>query len=274
MIKIRNLSFSYGSEQILERINLDIKSGEFIGMVGSTGVGKTTFAMCLNGLIPNSIQGDFEGDVWIGNKNTKRSKVFDLAKTVGLVFQDPDSQLFALSVEDEVSFGPENLGLRKDEVKERVDKVLKLMNLEEFRKRETHSLSLGQKQKVCIASILAMDPEVLILDEPTAQLDYRNTKEVYEILRELNRKGKTIIVIEHKVDLLSEYAKRILVLDRGKIVLDGKPKYVFNRVEILEKIGIEIPKIVLLNNKLRNLGIEIEFSNIEEAANKIKNLVG
>lgn len=260
-IKIRNLGFAYSGAPILKDINLDIKDGEFVGIVGGTGTGKTTFALCLNGIIPHLVNGKFAGDVEIYGRNTKLFQVFDLAKSVGLVFQDPDYQIFSITVEDEISFGLENMGLEKSEVKKRAEKALDALGIRDLREKETFALSLGQKQKVCIASVLAMDPEILVLDEPTSQLDFRGAKEIYEILNDLNKKGKAIIVIEHKVDWLLKYADRILVLDNGNFVLDGKPSEVF-RNPVLERIGVEIPKVFRIEKFLKKSGVKIDFEKL------------
>ncbi|MEE9323449.1 MAG: ABC transporter ATP-binding protein [Candidatus Aenigmarchaeota archaeon] len=262
MIRIRNLNFSYKEEPVLRKVDVEIKKGEFIGIMGATGSGKSTFAMCLNGIIPNSVQGKFSGDVEICGKNSKSSEVFDLAKSVGMVFQDPDFQIFSLEVSDEVSFGPENLGLGKGEIQERVDSALEMVGIKDLKYRETFALSVGQKQKVCIASVLAMNPDILVLDEPTSQLDFRSTKEIYGILKDLHGKGKTIIIIEHKVDWLLEYADRILVLDGGKFILDGKPPEVFKNFEILERIGIETPKVLRLERFLKKKGIKTDLKEL------------
>ncbi|MCK5176736.1 MAG: ABC transporter ATP-binding protein, partial [Candidatus Aenigmarchaeota archaeon] len=235
-IQINNLSFFYENENktcVLNNINLSIKKRDFAGIIGATGSGKTTFALCLNGLIPNSINGIFSGTVKIKGISTKKARIAELSKTIGLVFQDPDSQLFALTVFDEVLFGPENLGLDKNEIEKRANNALKMTGIYDLKNRETHSLSDGQKQKVCIASILAMDPEILVLDEPTAKLDYKSTKEIYEILRALNKKGKTIILIEHKVEWLYNYANRIIVMNNSNFELDGKPNEIFKKSSYL-----------------------------------------
>lgn len=260
-IKIRNLGFSYSQTPILKDISLEIKDGEFVGIVGGTGTGKTTFALCLNGIIPNLVNGKFSGEVEVSGKNTKHFRVFDLAKSVGLVFQDPDYQIFSVTVGDEISFGLENMGLGKDEVNKRAEKALDALGIADMMNKETFALSLGQKQKVCIASVLAMDPEIIVLDEPTSQLDFRGSKEIYEILDDLNRKGKTVVVIEHKTDWLLKHADRILVLDKGNFVLDGKPMDVF-RSPALEKIGVEIPKIFRIEKFLRTSGIKIDLEKL------------
>lgn len=241
IIEIKHLSFSYNKEKILNNINLEIKKGEFIGIMGPTGCGKSTFAFCLNGIIPQSIQGKFEGEVLIDGKNTKKFRVAEISQKVGLVFQDPDSQLFTLNVKDELAFGLENQGLRKKEIEFKVNQALKWIGIYHLKNRQTHTLSFGQKQKVCLASVLALDPEILVLDEPTAQLDYKDTQEVYHILKRINEKEKTIVIIEHKSKWLAKYASRILILNNGKFELNGNPKYIFNQKEYLEKVGIEIP---------------------------------
>lgn len=260
-INIRNLNFSYSENPILKDINLRIKDGEFVGVVGSTGSGKTTFALCLNGVIPNLIKGKFSGNVEVSGRSTASCEVFDLAKSIGLVFQDPDSQIFSVTVEDEISFGLENMGLEKKEIKAGVEKVLDSLKIRDLKDKETFALSHGQKQEVCIAGVLAMDPEILVLDEPTSQLDFRGTENIYEILKNLNRRGKTIIVIEHKVDWLLKYANRILVLDGGKFILDGKPGDVF-REPRLERIGIETPKVFRVEKLLKKKGIKVDSDEL------------
>jgi len=264
MIKTRNHAFAYKEEPVLRNVNIEMKKGEFIGIIGATGSGKSTFALCLNGIIPNSVQGKFSGEVEIFGKNTKSSETFELAEHVGLVFQDPDSQIFSIGVEDEISFGPENLGLEKDEIHKRVDSALDTVKIKDLKDRETFTLSQGQKQKVCIASVLAMDLDVIILDEPTSQLDFKSTREIYEILEDLHKNGKTVIVIEHKTDWLLKHADRILVLDGGKFILDGRPSEVFKKFKTLERIGIEIPKALRFERFLRNNGIKTNLKELLE----------
>lgn len=260
-INIQNLNFAYSETPILKNINLEVNDGEFVGIVGSTGSGKTTFAFCLNGVIPHLIRGKFSGDVEVSGKNTKSFEVFDLAKFLGLVFQDPDSQIFSITVEDEISFGLENMGIKRNEIKKRVESVMNALKIKNLRDKETFAISQGQKQKVCMASVLAMNPEILVLDEPTSQLDFRGTRGIYEILRDLNRKGKTIIVIEHKVDWLLKYADRVLVLNNGNFVIDGEPKEVF-RNPALERIGVEIPKAFRIEKFLKRSGIKMDFEKL------------
>ena len=260
-INIRNLSFAYSETPVLKNISLGIKDGEFVGIAGGTGSGKTTFALCLNGVIPHLIKGRFSGDVEVSGKNTKNFQVFDLAKSVGFVFQDPDYQIFSITVEDEIAFGLDNMGFDKGEVKRRLEAALDALGIRDLKDKETFTLSIGQKQKVCIASVLAMEPDTIVLDEPTSQLDFRGTRDIYEMLKALNKKGKTIIVIEHKTDWLLKYAGRVLVLDKGNFVLDGEPSEILKN-PMLEKIGVEIPKVFRLEKFLKKAGIKIDFEKL------------
>ena len=239
-IKVERVNFSYPGKSVLKNVDFDVKSGEFVGLVGPTGCGKTTLAYCLNGLIPNSIRGKFSGNVFVDGMNTKKHKVAEIARKVGLVFQDPEWQIFSLTVEDEIEFGIKNLGLSG--TKKRVTNALELVGLKGYENREPHRLSQGQKQKLCVASVIATDPEVIVLDEPTSQLDYKNTKNIHEILKKLNKKGKTVILIEHDTDFLAEYCDRILIMDDGKIIRDDPTKKIFSQVNFLKKLGVKVPK--------------------------------
>jgi energy-coupling factor transport system ATP-binding protein len=239
-ILIKNLSFSYPNKIVLKNLSFGINDGEFIGLVGPTGCGKTTLALCMNGLIPNSIKGKFSGRVLVDGLNTRKHKVSELAKKVGLVFQNPDWQIFNLTVEDEVAFGLKNLGF--DNIEKRVRDSLDIVGLNGFEKRDPQTLSQGQKQKLCVASVIATDPNIIVLDEPTSQLDYKNTVNIHEILKELNEKGKTIFMIEHDTDFLAEYADRVFIMNEGKIVKNGKTDEVFSQVRFLKKLGVKVPR--------------------------------
>ena len=238
-IDARNVSFSYPGRAVLRNVSFRIDDGDFVGITGSTGSGKTTLAYCLNGLIPNSIRGRFSGAVSVCGLDTKKHKISELARRVGIVFQDPDWQIFSLSVKDEVAFGLKNL--KMDRVEQRVRNALETVGLRGYTDSEPHNLSHGQKQKLCIASVLAMEPEVIVLDEPTSQLDHRSTMNVYGLLKNLNMRGKTIVVIEHDTDLLAEFANRVMLLDNGRIVKNGKTKEVFSDRKLLNRLGVKIP---------------------------------
>lgn len=239
VIEARNLSFSYPGRNVLRDVSLRIEKADFLGITGSTGSGKTTLAMCFNGLIPKSVKGRFSGAVSVMGSDTRKSKISELARKVGFVFQDPDWQLFSLTVRDEVSFGLENLGMKG--IDGRVKESLKMVGLSGFEETEPHKMSQGQKQKLCIASVLAMEPEVIILDEPTSQLDYKSSINIYGILEKLNESGKTVIVIEHNTDLLAEYANKALLLGDGRIAKFGPARTVLGDNKLLDKLGIKVP---------------------------------
>lgn len=239
VIEAKNLSFSYPGKNVLRDISLKIEKADFLGITGSTGSGKTTLAMCFNGLIPKSIKGRFSGTVSVMGTDTRKSRISELARKVGFVFQDPDWQLFSLTVRDEVSFGLENLGMSG--IDGRVKESLKMVGLSGFEDTEPHKMSQGQKQKLCIASVLAMEPEIIILDEPTSQLDYKSSMNIYCILKKLNESGKTVIVIEHNTDHLAEYANRALLMDNGRIAKLGPTRKILGDSKLLDKLGVKVP---------------------------------
>lgn len=238
-VEADGLSFSYPGRPVLHGIDLRVGSGDFLGITGSTGSGKSTLAYCLNGLIPHSIRGKFSGKVSVCGLDTAKHKVPELARKVGLVFQDPDWQIFSLSVMDEVTFGLRNLGMGGAE--KRARKALRMVGLEGLEEIEPHKLSQGQKQKLCIASVIAMDPDVIVLDEPTSSLDHGSTMNVFRILERLNGEGKTVIVIEHDTDLLAKFAGRVLLLDRGRVVMEGKAGKVLSERKLLKRLGVKVP---------------------------------
>jgi len=239
VIEAKDVCFSYPGKPVLKGINLEIGKKDFVGITGSTGSGKTTMACCFNGLIPHAVRGDFSGTVKVCGLDTKQHKVAELAKTVGMVFQDPDWQLFTLSVREEIAFGLKNL--RMGNIEKRTRDALRMVGLEGYEETEPYRLSQGQKQKLCIASVLAMEPEVIILDEPVSQLDYRSMMNVYHILRRLNREGKTIIVIEHNTDLLAEFSGKTMLMDRGQIVRYGETSKVLSEKRMLDRLGVKVP---------------------------------
>lgn len=266
VIKIENLSFAYSREPILRNINLEIERGEFVGIMGPVGSGKTTLLLTLNGAIPNIINGNFKGSVKIFGLDTKKTKVHELARKVGIVFQDPDSQIFSLRVADEVSFALENFGFPKELIEKRVNTALNLLGIRKFIYEDPNNLSQGQRQKLAIASIIAIDPEILLLDEPVASLDYRSSRKIYGFLKKLSKNGKTIIVVEHDAELLAEYASRLLVINEGKIELDGRPENVFINKKFTS-FGLRAPCSIEISKKLGLRAI----ASIEKL---IKKLVG
>ena len=236
------VSFSYkkGSHQLID-ISLHIHKGTFLGITGVNGSGKTTLALLMNGLIPQQIKGNFKGNVYIDGIDNREKPVSYFAKSVGLVFQNPDFMLFNLTVKEEIEFGLKNLQLEKH--KERISKALKTIGMVEYERRDPQTLSLGQKQKICLAAVLAQDPDYIVLDEPTAMLDYRSAVNLYKLLKSLNKKEKTIIIIEHDTDFLNEYADQMIVLDQGRIALKGKTAAVLSETKKLRQIGIKIPQL-------------------------------
>ncbi len=263
MLKIENLSFSYPSgEQVLKNINLELDKG-FFSLVGASGCGKSTLCLTLNGLIPQEISGKLEGKVLINGKDTQKYMIKDLATEVGIIFQNPESQLFSLCAEDEIAFGPGNLGLPWEEVKKRVSNILKGLNIEYLRNKSPEEMSSGEKQKIAIASVLAMNPKILVLDEPTANLDPKSSEEIFKILKEIS-KEKLIFLTEHDIDKIARYSDEVAVMHEGKIVMIGQPKEIIN-----EKLSEYIypPKIVRLGLKL---GIKPLFLTAEEMASSIK----
>lgn len=235
------VSFSYekGSHQ-LKDISFHIHKGTFLGITGVNGSGKTTLTLLMNGLIPQQIKGNLKGNVYIDGIDSKEKPVSYFAKSVGLVFQNPDFMLFNLTVKEEIEFGLKNLQLEKH--KERVSSALKTICMSGYERRDPQTLSLGQKQKICLAAVLAQDPDYIFLDEPTAMLDYRSAVNLYKLLKSLNQQGKTIIIVEHDTDFLNEYTDQVIVLNQGRIALKGKTKAVLSETKKLEKIGIKIPR--------------------------------
>lgn len=266
IIEIKNLHFFYESEdntpsvEVLKGINLDIKKGEFVAVLGHNGSGKSTLAKHLNGiLIPK------KGKVIVDGINTSdESKLFELRQRAGMVFQNPDNQIVSSIVEEDVAFALENLGVPYDEMRKRVDDSLKAVNMYEYRLHSPSQLSGGQKQRVAIAGIIAMRPECIILDEPTAMLDPQGRKEVLSAIHRMNREyGITIVLITHYMEEATQ-CDRVIVMDKGNIIMDNIPEKVFSQVELLRKIGLDVPQVTELCWQLKNAGIEISPEIISE----------
>ncbi len=251
IINVDDVSFSYGTqtEQALCHVSLSVNKGDFIGIIGPSGAGKSTLAACLSGAVPHHYTGAFYGSVLVDGHDTCEVSLTDISQIVGSVLQDIDTQMVASVVEDEMLFGLENFGVPHDQIEQRLCETLKTVGISDLRDREIATLSGGQKQKVAIAAILAMRPRVLVLDEPTAALDPASSTLVFETLREANRAlGITIVVVEQKVALLSEYCNRVLVLDQGQIALQGEPHEVFARTDELRTIGVDCPRVTRIFN--------------------------
>ncbi len=233
-----SLSYTEGLFQ-LKDVDLFIPQGSFFGITGINGSGKSTLTLLINGLIPHQIKADIKGKVYVDGVATISKPVSFFANKVGMVFQNPDFMLFNLTVKEEIEFGLKNLNINNME--ERVKKALEMVGMEGFEERDPQTLSLGQKQKICLAAVLAQDPSYIVLDEPAAMLDHKSSLKLFRILGDLNRKGKTIVIVEHDTEYLMKYAHQMIVVDRGSIIEKGSPNQVFSKKEKLRKIGIRIP---------------------------------
>ncbi len=275
IIELNNVFFDYESDDrhydVLRDFSLSFKKGTFNVILGHNGSGKSTLAKLLNGLIK-----PVNGTVKVNGKSTLDEKYdFDIKKTVGMVFQNPDNQLVSSVVEEDVAFGPENLGFEPEEIRRRVDNALQAVDMYEHRDRPTHKLSGGQKQRVAIAGIIAMEPECIVLDEPTAMLDPKGRKEVIDTIYKLNKeKGITVILITHFMEE-AELADRVLIMSDGKIISDGTPNKVFSEVKKVREAGLDVPQTTDLLDRLSNEGFEIEKSIIsgEACADAVINLI-
>lgn len=244
-IKIEGLTFTYaaGSKPALSDINLEIKRGEYLGIMGLNGAGKTTLGLSINGIVPQSTMGFYEGKVTVEGLDTSTTPVREMARTVGIVFDNPEFQMSQVSAAEEVALGLENLGVPTEEMPSRVSAALATVGLPGFEERSPMGLSGGQQQRLAIASVLAMHPRILFMDEPTSNLDPIGKEEVFELARKLNREdGLTVIVAEHECEVLAAYADRIVVLNEGKIVMIGTPSEVFARGDELAKLGLRVPQ--------------------------------
>ncbi|HWQ76091.1 MAG TPA: ATP-binding cassette domain-containing protein [Syntrophomonas sp.] len=275
ILEIENLKFAYPSYSkdeppinVLDDFNLKVKRGEFVSVMGPTGAGKTTLCLALNGIVPHSSGGSFGGDIQICSMNTKETPISNLAQKIGIVFQDPETQLFCMTVEDEVAFGLENMGLPRDEMRIKIDAALTAVGLRHLTDRSPFHLSGGQKQRVAIASMLAMEPEILILDEPTSGLDPIGKKEVFQVVERLRQeKNMTIIMIEQESERVAEFSDRVIIMDQGKIVLEGEPRVVFEQVDLLREIGVSIPQVAELAYDMNHkYGGDCSFLSVDEAA--------
>ncbi len=237
--KIENVNYKYPLEekQALKNINIEIKKGEFWAVIGKNGSGKTTFCNMLRRFVPDFYKGELTGKITLEDKELKDYSQKELVQKIGFVFQNPFTQISGVkdTVFEEIAYGLENLGLDKEEIISRVEKILKLLEIEKLRDRNPYDLSGGQKQRVALASIIAMDPDILVIDEPTSQLDPKGTEDIFKIINLMANEGKTIILVEHKLELIAEYAQNILVLDKGEIILSGKAEEVLNNKILLEK---------------------------------------
>ena len=271
IIEVKNVTYEYSDEDntfaAVKNLSLNIERGSFTVILGHNGWGKSTLAKMLNGLNkPTS------GDVFVDGLNTKDEKTeIEVKRKVGMVFQNPDNQIIASIVEEDVAFGPENLGIEPKEIEKRVDEALKATDMLQFKKSTPHRLSGGQKQRIAIAGIIAMEPECLVLDEPTAMLDPKGRAEIISTLHRLNReKGITVVLITHYMEE-AQNADRVIVMNDGKIIADDKPKVIFSDVESLKRVGLDVPQTaeLLYNLKKNGFNVDTHAISIKEAAEQI-----
>lgn len=254
-IKITDLSYRYptAEEEVLRHVSLTIKKGELCAIVGANGSGKTTLCNAIRGFVPKFYKGEISGEVLVNGKDVQKEDIGSTALEVGFVFQNPFTQISGIAdtVYEELAFGLENMGIDPTEINERIEKMMKLTKIEEFRDRDPYQLSGGQQQRVALASILVMGQDILVIDEPTSQLDPQSTDDVFEMIQLMKNMGKTVVLVEHKMEQIAEYADHVVVMDKGKIVLEGTAKEVFSNPKCMEyhtrlpqstKIAMELMK--------------------------------
>ena len=278
MIKAKNITFQYKNQEselvipVLNDISLEIAEGSFTAVLGHNGSGKSTLAKHFNAILIPEI-----GEVYVLGLDTKNeNNLLEIRKNAGMVFQNPDNQMVAAVVEDDVAFGPENLGVEPSEIRKRVDRALEIVNMTEYKSASASKLSGGQKQRVAIAGILAMEPKCIILDEPTAMLDPEGRREVIKTIKELNKtRGITVVLITHYMEEAA-LADRVVVMDDGKIVLDNTPKKVFREVERLKEIGLDVPQVTELCHILRQNGVNLpdDIITIDECVQELCKILG
>lgn len=269
-IVVHEMGYVYpGGQRALNRIDLHLRAGEYLAIVGGNGSGKTTLAKTLNGLLrPTS------GSITVAGKDASSMSVAELARHVGYAFQNPDHQLFSSTVEEEVRFGPRNLGFPEKDVSSMVEHAIQLMGIEEVRTQPPLSLALGLRRKVSIASVIAMDPQVIILDEPTTGLDADEIEDLMRNAERLNAEGHTIILITHDMRLVAEHAKRVLVMTKGRVSLDSDPRGVFSDLEVLRETNLVPPPVTLLAHRLARYGLRKDIFSPQEFAAQILALNG
>lgn len=270
IIEVKDLSFEYpvtddegnviAGNKVLENINLEIPKGQFLAVLGHNGCGKSTLAKHFNGILTGN-----SGKVYVNGIDTADDdRIYDVRQTVGMVFQNPDNQLVATIVEEDVAFAPENLGIPPAEIRERVDEALNAVDMYKYRLHSAHQLSGGQKQRIAIAGVIAMRPQCIVLDEPTAMLDPKGRRSVMKTIKRLNKEfGITVVLITHYMDEAAQ-AERVVVMDSGKIIMDDIPKKIFSQVEKLNEVGLDVPQVTQLAYELKKEGIDISLEVLTE----------
>ena len=259
LIEIKNLTYTYpgASKPSISDVSVKIEKGEFVLITGPSGCGKTTLCRCFNGLVPHFYQGEIKGEVTVAGINTLDHHTYELARHVGLVFQNPENQLFALSIEKDVAFGLENVSTPREEMRKKVDWALNQTGIYDIRERSPHEISGGQQQRVAIAAVLAMEPDIIVLDEPTSFLDPLSAQRIFEVIYKLNKEqGITVILVEHRLDLTAKYTNHLIVMDQGAVRLEGDPRQILSNEET-RLIGVGIPKATLLYQMLKKEGFNL-----------------
>jgi len=257
IISIEGLSYQYALTETpaLDNVSLDIQAGEYVAIMGACGAGKTSLALSINGILPHMLMGGMTGKVTIDGQDTSQTTVRELARTVGMVFDNPEFQLSQVTAREEIALGLENLGVPRPEMLRRIEEVLGIVGLTGFDERSPMAMSGGQQQRLAIAAALAMYPKILVLDEPTSNLDPIGKEEVFAVAARLNKeKGMTIVIVEHEVEVMAAYADRIVVMHGGKIVMNDTPRAVLSQVEALEKVGTRPPQVTELAYELSKRG--------------------
>ena len=246
VLEFKHVTWTYedAEQPALRDVSFTVNRGELVGIIGINDAGKSTLCRLCNGLIPHSFIGQLTGDVLVNGQSIRNMETAALARAVGSVFSDPEAQMSQVTVLDELCFGPANLNRPREEILAAAQSVMELLDLTRFRDRSPFQLSGGEQQRVAIASVLTMQPEILALDEPTSNLDPISTERIFQVIAQLNREvGTTVLLVEHEIELLAQYATRILVVHNGAILLDGAPQEVFSHQEIFEEIGLEVPQV-------------------------------
>ncbi|KAF0110581.1 MAG: cobalt transport ATP-binding protein [Chloroflexi bacterium] len=264
LIELKNIEFTYrgATNQALKDISLTIEPGEFVGIIGPTGAGKSTLCWVISGVIPQIIQGKLAGTSTVKGLSTRKTPVAEISQIIGLVQQDAEAQLLMTDIEKEIAFPLENLRLPPEEIAKRLNYVLDLVNLGSERLRHPFYLSGGQKQRVAVAAALAMEPEILILDEATSELDPIGAEEVHNLARSLKNQGKTIIMVEHNIDELAKVADRIVVMDQGNVLMDAPIRDALSNVDFLQNLGIYPPQVSQTAYALKKMGMSIDHMPI------------
>lgn len=259
VIETRNLTYTYpgAAKPSISDVSIKVEKGQFVLITGPSGCGKTTLCRTFNGLIPHFYQGELKGEITVADIDVTKHPTYEMAKHVGLVFQNPENQLFALSVEKDVAFGLENLGFSREEMRKRVDWAMNLTGIYDLRERSPHEMSGGQQQRVAIAAVLAMQPEIMVLDEPTSFLDPLSAEKIFKVIHDFNKNlGLTVVLVEHRLDLTAKYADHIIIMDEGKVRFEGETREVLSNEET-RLIGVGIPKATLLYQMLKKEGANL-----------------